>query len=46
MRARSIVGATVELAKGGHVTPLAKDTLAEREITVVQAGSFDRRTAG
>src|SRR6188768_2688127 len=34
-------GATVELAKGGHVTPLAKDTLAERRITVVQAGSFD-----
>ena len=34
-------GATVELAKGGHVTPLAKDTLAERKITVVQAGSFD-----
>jgi ribose 5-phosphate isomerase B len=34
-------GATVELAKGGHVTPLAKDTLAERKVTVVQAGSFD-----
>src|SRR5215204_1841641 len=34
-------GATVELAKGGHVTPLAKDTLAERRVTVVQAGSFD-----
>ena len=35
------LGATVELAKGGHITPLAKDTLAERRVTVVQAGSFD-----
>lgn len=34
-------GATVELAQGGHVTPLAKDTLAERRVTVVEAGSFD-----
>ena len=36
---RSIVGATVELAKGGHVTPLAKDTLAARRVTVIPAGS-------
>jgi ribose 5-phosphate isomerase B len=35
------VGATVELAKGGHVTPLAKDTLAARRITVIPAGSTD-----
>jgi ribose 5-phosphate isomerase B len=35
------VGATVELAVGGHVTPLAKDTLASRRITVVPAGSSD-----
>ncbi len=35
------VGATVELAKGGHVTPLARDTLAARRITVVPAGSSD-----
>jgi ribose 5-phosphate isomerase B len=35
------VGATVELAAGGHVTPLAKDTLASRRITVVPAGSSD-----
>ncbi len=35
------VGATVELAKGGHVTPLAKDTLASRRVTVIPAGSFD-----
>jgi ribose 5-phosphate isomerase B len=28
-------GETVQLAKGGHVTPLAKDTLRERRITVV-----------
>lgn len=34
-------GATVELSRGGHVTPLAKDTLAERRVTVVTAGSFD-----
>lgn len=35
------VGATVELAAGGHVTPLAKDTLAARRITVIPAGSSD-----
>jgi ribose 5-phosphate isomerase B len=34
-------GATVELAKGGHVTPLAADTLRERRVTVVPAGSLD-----
>ena len=34
-------GATVELAKGGHVTPLALDTLRERRVTVVPAGSVD-----
>lgn len=40
--ARTIdVGATVELGKGGHVTPLAKDTLASRRVTVIPAGSFD-----
>ena len=42
--ARSLdIGATVELAAGGHVTPLARDTLAARRITVVPAGSFDAR---
>jgi ribose 5-phosphate isomerase B len=35
------LGATVELAKGGHVTPLAKDTLAQRRVTVIPAGSSD-----
>jgi ribose 5-phosphate isomerase B len=40
--ARTIdVGATVELSRGGHVTPLAKDTLAARRVTVVPAGSQD-----
>jgi ribose 5-phosphate isomerase B len=40
--ARTIdLGATVELVKGGHVTPLAKDTLAARRVTVVPAGSAD-----
>ena len=34
-------GTTVELAKGGHVTPLAADTLRERRVTVVPAGSVD-----
>jgi ribose 5-phosphate isomerase B len=32
---------SVELAAGGLVTPLAKDTLAARRITVVAAGSLD-----
>ena len=31
-------GETVTLAKGGHVTPLAADTLRERRITVVHDG--------
>jgi ribose 5-phosphate isomerase B len=35
------VGASVELARGGHVTPLAKDTLSARRVTVVPAGSSD-----
>ncbi|MFO7301174.1 MAG: RpiB/LacA/LacB family sugar-phosphate isomerase [Acidobacteriota bacterium] len=34
-------GATVELEPGGHVTPLARDTLAARRITVVPAGTTD-----
>lgn len=35
------IGATVELAEGGHVTPLARDTLAARRITVVPTGAND-----
>jgi ribose 5-phosphate isomerase B len=34
-------GATVELSPGGHVTPLARDTLNARRVTVVPAGSVD-----
>ena len=34
-------GVTVELVEGGHVTPLAQDTLRERRVTVVAAGSVD-----
>ncbi len=34
-------GTTVELEKGGHVTPLAQDTLRERRVTVVAAGAVD-----
>lgn len=35
------IGSTVELAPGGVVTPLAKDTLAARRVTVVPAGTLD-----
>jgi ribose 5-phosphate isomerase B len=31
------IGSTVELAPGGHVTPLARDTLAARRVTIVAA---------
>jgi ribose 5-phosphate isomerase B len=31
-------GETVMLAKGGHITPLAADTLKERRVTVVREG--------
>jgi ribose 5-phosphate isomerase B len=34
-------GSTVELEKGGHVTPLAQDTLRDRRVTVVRAGTAD-----
>jgi ribose 5-phosphate isomerase B len=34
-------GSTIELAPGGHVTPLARDTLRERRITVVEADGRD-----
>ena len=40
--ARSLdIGATVELAAGGHVTPLARDTLTARRVTVVTTGATD-----
>jgi ribose 5-phosphate isomerase B len=35
------IGSTVELAAGGLVTPLARDTLKARRITVVATGAFD-----
>jgi ribose 5-phosphate isomerase B len=34
-------GATVELAAGGLVTPLARDTLSARRVTVVAVGASD-----
>jgi ribose 5-phosphate isomerase B len=34
-------GSTVELEKGGHVTPLARDTLQARRVTVVPQGTVD-----
>jgi len=40
--ARSLdIGATVELTAGGHVTPLARDTLLSRRVTVIPAGTSD-----
>ncbi len=33
-------GSTITLAKGGHVTPLALDTLNERRVTVVREGAL------
>ena len=36
------VGDTVMVAKGGHVTPLAQDTLRERRVTVV----YENRVSG
>ncbi len=35
------IGVTVELAAGGHITPLARDTLASRRVAVVSAGPLD-----
>jgi ribose 5-phosphate isomerase B len=35
------IGATVELTAGGHVTPLARDTLLSRRVTVIPAGTSD-----
>ena len=32
-------GETVALARGGHITPLASDTLKERRVTVVREGT-------
>lgn len=35
------IGATVELTATGHVTPLARDTLAARRVTVIRSGPLD-----
>lgn len=40
------VGETVELRKGGHITPLAADTLKERRVIVVSEGLLDRSDDG
>ena len=40
------IGETVELRKGGHVTPLAADTLKARRVTVVAEGVLDRADEG
>jgi ribose 5-phosphate isomerase B len=39
-------GSTIELAKGGHVTPLAADTLRDLRITLVRADGLDDDIAG
>jgi ribose 5-phosphate isomerase B len=39
-------GSTIELARGGHVTPLAADTLRELRITVVRADGLDDDIGG
>jgi ribose 5-phosphate isomerase B len=40
------VGETVALRKGGHVTPLAADTLKARRVTVVAESQLDRSDEG
>lgn len=40
------IGATVELTAGGHVTPLARDTLAARRVTVIRADAADETLPG
>jgi len=40
------VGETVALRKGGHVTPLAADTLKARRVTVVSEEMLDRSDEG
>src|SRR5262245_23942151 len=39
-------GETVTLARGGHITPLAQDTLRERRITVVRDGQLSPDESG
>jgi ribose 5-phosphate isomerase B len=39
-------GETVALRKGGHVTPLAADTLRERRVTVIDDEKLDRADEG
>ncbi len=39
------IGATVALGRGGHITPLARDTLRERRVTVVAEGEVSPETA-
>ena len=38
-------GETVALARGGHITPLAQDTLNERRVTVVRADRVSEEDA-
>jgi ribose 5-phosphate isomerase B len=38
-------GSSIELARGGHITPLAQDTLRERRVTVVRVDGLDTSDA-
>jgi ribose 5-phosphate isomerase B len=40
-----VPGETVTLARGGHITPLAHDTLKERRVTVVREGQASAEEA-
>jgi ribose 5-phosphate isomerase B len=40
------IGETVALAKGGHITPLAADTLKSRRVTVIADGVVDPADGG
>lgn len=39
-------GSTIELARGGHITPLAADTLRDLRVTVVRADGLDDDLGG
>lgn len=39
-------GSTIELARGGHITPLAADTLRDLRVTVVRADGLDEDLGG
>lgn len=40
------IGSSVELVSGGHITPLARDTLRARRVTIVSAGAREEAGRG